>query len=247
MEQPASGNLRSTRQVIDATRVFARLDVRLRCQLADRAVRRHLARGEALWHAGDKASHFTVILAGLMKIARTGRDGTESIVAVFGPGESIGDIAVVQRGTYPADAVAVGETTEVLKLEAGPVLSAIASDPGVAEALNAVLIEHTHALHEKIAVMSAGAVPQRLATLLLHLKERFSQPVSGRAVRVPIVLSRADLASLIGARIETTIRVMSAWQKRGLVLTGPEGFVLADPEELREIAEGDGSSTSSPE
>ncbi|GAB4113329.1 MAG: hypothetical protein OHK0013_48810 [Sandaracinaceae bacterium] len=43
----------------------------------------------------------------------------------------------------------------------------------------------------------------------------------------------------MGARVETTIRVMSAWQKQGLVETTKEGFDIPSVERLRAILEGD--------
>ena len=54
----------------------------------------------------------------------------------------------------------------------------------------------------------------------------------------PIHLSRNEVASLVCARIETVIRIMSRWQKEQLVLSVPEGFLLPDPDSLHALGAG---------
>jgi CRP/FNR family transcriptional regulator len=53
---------------------------------------------------------------------------------------------------------------------------------------------------------------------------------------VPVHLSRQEIADLVGTTIETAIRVMSRWQKEGLVETERDGFLIRKIEALREIA-----------
>ncbi|MGH9399441.1 MAG: helix-turn-helix domain-containing protein [Thermoanaerobaculia bacterium] len=55
-------------------------------------------------------------------------------------------------------------------------------------------------------------------------------------VFVPLHLSRQDIADLVGTTIETAIRVMSRWQKEGLVETEKNGFLLRDLAALKQIA-----------
>lgn len=210
------------------------LDRALLADVARHATRRHLERGEALWQNGDAATHFTQILSGLIKISRSSPEGAESIVAIFGPGESVGDTAVVQRGRYPADAIALSDGVEVLRIEAAPVLRAMERNAGLMEGINAILLHHTQALDQKIRIMTAGSVPHRLATLFLLFAERFGKPAQAGALEVPIRLSRVEIAALIGATVETTIRALSRWQKEGVLTTTPTGFLLHHPERLRE-------------
>jgi hypothetical protein len=54
-------------------------------------------------------------------------------------------------------------------------------------------------------------------------------------VLVPVVLSRGELSSLVGARVETVIRVLSRWQKQGMVETSREGFWLREPAALEGV------------
>ncbi len=55
-------------------------------------------------------------------------------------------------------------------------------------------------------------------------------------VRIPLALSRQELADLLGTTIETAIRIMSRWGKEGLVRTEKDGFTILDREALEMLA-----------
>lgn len=225
-------------RALKASHLFLRADDSFVASLAQTAVRKSLARGDFLWRAGAPATHFAIIASGLMKISRHSADGTDAIVAIFGPRESIGDVAVVRRTAYPANAIASSSAVEIILVDAAPVLSAMQSNTAIAEAINTSLLEHMQALQEKIKIMTAGAVPQRLATLLLHLAERFGDELDDGSTFIPIVLSRIELSRLIGTTVETTIRAMSRWQRQGWIETTQEGFKLGSVDPLTRLTSG---------
>ena len=81
-----------------------------------------------------------------------------------------------------------------------------------------------------------GAVETRGARLFLTLAERMGVSTDAGTM-IPLPLSRQELADLLGTTLETTIRLMSRWQKEGLVTTEREGFVVPDLSALRRIGE----------
>lgn len=222
-----------------ASRLFAGVDDQLLTDLAERTHTRALRAGDQLWRAGDTPAYFTLIQSGLVKLVRHVPDGAEAILGLFGPGESVGDAAVLAPMPYLADAVVTSNACVVLRVESAPVLAAMRHRPGTAAAMNRALLDHSRTLLEKISVMSAGSVDQRLATLLLLLAERFGDEREDGAVVVPVRLSRQELSTLVGATVETTIRAMSRWRNAGVVDTTPEGFVLRDPQRLRGVTRGE--------
>ncbi len=197
---------------------------------------RHFEDGEAIWQLGEPATHFMILQRGLVQVLRRLPSGEAATLGIFGPRESLGTVAVLGRRPYPAEAIAYGDDVEVLSLRAEPVLLAMNDDPGLALAFNRALCEQTTMLRSRIDVLSAGSVPQRLATLLLHLAERFGDSVDEKTSRIPLSLSRTALARLVSARVETVIRAASDWQKRGLLSTDATGFEVHDLAELQRIA-----------
>ena len=50
---------------------------------------------------------------------------------------------------------------------------------------------------------------------------------------VPLALSRQEIAGFVGTTVESAIRVMSKWNREGLLVTGRDRFVIPDRERLR--------------
>ncbi|MBI4952318.1 MAG: Crp/Fnr family transcriptional regulator [Myxococcales bacterium] len=237
MDVPVSN---SNERALRASHLFGRFGEALVRRIATGTSRRQLVRGDYLWRAGEPARAFVVIASGLVKITRSGGEAgeDEAIIALFGPHESVGTAAALERTKYPADAVVASETAEVLWVDSEPVLQARQEDPAVGAALSGSLLEHTHALQEKIRIMTAGSVPRRLAVLFQHLCERFGDEMEGGVTFVPVVLSRIELSHMVGARVETTIRTLSRWRKLGMIETTKTGFEVRDLDALRAVASG---------
>ncbi len=237
---PEAAGLRGLR----GARLFRGAPDALLAQFARQAVQARYAEGERLWRAGEIAHYFTIVQRGLVQIQRRAASGEPALLAVFGPTESIGDVAAIELGAYPADAQAVTQV-EVVRVPALLVTASAEREPALARALQRALLEHTRALFAKIDIVSAGAVPARLATLLLHWHERFGDEDERGRAEVPIPLSRSALAHLVSARPETVIRALSAMQKSGVLAATQGSFTVLDLARLQALAGGRGSPTDS--
>jgi CRP-like cAMP-binding protein len=220
-----------TASSLRASRLFGALDPAGVQSLLPHVRRRRFTRGTSIWRAGEEASCMALIASGLVKIVQPGG----AIVAILGPHETFGELAIVGGTTYWADAVAATRELDVLFVDAAAVRAASQSDAAFARALGRSLVEHGRALHEKIRIMSAGCVERRVAALLRHLLERFGDELEDGSAVIPITLSRAELSCLVGATIETTIRTMSKLHKNGTVSTTDEGFLVHSPKRLEAI------------
>ena len=76
----------------------------------------------------------------------------------------------------------------------------------------------------------------KAARLFLTLGERMGER-DGETFFIPMALSRQELADLLGVTLETAIRLMSRWQKEGVVLTERNGFRVPSRPALREFAD----------
>lgn len=225
----------ANQRVLQVSNLLGAVEPAILAELARDATRARFGRGDYVWRAGDPATWLTIIASGLVKIAQSTADGGETILALFGPRESIGDMALVGRRPYPASAIVASDATEVIRVDAAVVHAAMTSHPSLVAALNASLVGHSQALHEKIRIMTAGAVPKRLATLLLSLAKRFGDDGDDGSTVIPLLLSRSECARLVGATVETTIRTFTRWERDGLVETTQGGFALHDPAALEQI------------
>ncbi len=222
--------------ILGRTKVLAGLDSSAVAQLAAASTTRRHARGEMLWRAGDQPQGLVVVAQGLIKVVRPAPKGRSSICGLFGPTESVGDVAFVRSIPYPADAVAATEFATVIEVPGGIVNRHLQHHPPLGMSMAKGLADKLSTLHSKIEVLSAGSVEARLATLLLELNEKLGDDFDTGESRIPVALSRRELADLVSTALETAIRTMSRWERHGVVSTEPDGFVLRDVAELSRLA-----------
>lgn len=205
---------------LEAMAVFADVDATSRARLARDATIRRLAAGEALWMAGQRADHLTLVGRGIIQVEQMTVHGEGFVVGLFGAGDSIGLPTVLERGRYRSDAVALTNDSEVVRIRAEPVLAALAESPALAMAVNRALIRHSDVLRAKIEIVTAGSVPRRLAALFLHLIARFGDDIGAGGVRLGIGLTREQIGRYVSTRVETVSRILSRWQKAGWLRSG---------------------------
>jgi CRP/FNR family transcriptional regulator len=102
---------------------------------------------------------------------------------------------------------------------------------GLLLGLTTRLVEMTN----RLAELTRTRVESRLARLFLKMGDQAGK-ADPRGLMIPTVLSRQELADLTGTTIETAIRIMSRWQKEGVVATEKDGFVIIDCKALETLA-----------
>lgn len=214
---------------------FSRLPEAARARLLTIASARAYERGETIFREGDPAELLITIASGRVKVSKMLPAAREMIVEILGPGDPLGVVAAYEDRPYPASAVAL-EPAECLLFRRAPFFALLESDPLLTRGLLAGLSHRIVQLTSRLTELAGARVEARFALLFLKLAERLGRPAAG-GVMVPLPLSRQDLADLTGTTIESCIRVMSRWGKQGLVRTERDGFVIADAESLRRLAE----------
>lgn len=225
-------------RTLSTSRLFRGLDPAFLAALVPHASLVRLEHGECLWRRGTPAEHFHVVLRGVLELQRAATGPDTTLIALFGPGESPAIPATLERRTFIADSFAASPSLEVLRVRAAPILDAMPDDARLAIAMNRALLDHCALLHSKIDVLAAGAVPRRVAAFMLDLAERFGDEGLDGRTYVPLALSRAHVATYVGARVETVIRVFSQWQREGLVSTTKDGFVIHSIDALKSLLGG---------
>lgn len=195
-----------------------------------------LARGDYLWHEGDKPEHLTVIVRGRVKVVRHAEAG-DVIFELFGEGEPVGAIAVYNYMPYPASAVAM-EPTTLLLLPRREYFELLDRNPEFARGVIRELTKLVVALTRKVEEMRGQRVEPRIAQLFLSLAERMGRETP-EGIEVPVQLSRQEIGDLVGTTVETAIRVLSRWGREGVVITGEKRFVIPSRERLQRVADGE--------
>ena len=227
----------SIADVLRRSRLFVGIDASLAERLAHAAVTRSYQRGEQLWRAGEMPHALLFVKSGLVKLTRPAARGRTALCGLFGPPSCLGELVLVKGVPYQNAAIAATASVNVVAIPRADALEALRHDAQLALNLFCGFEEKLTALHDKIDVLSAGSVEARLATLLLKLYEQFGDDFDDGTWRIGVPLSRQELADMVSTSFETGIRVLSRWEREGLVETDADGFILRDLSRLAELGD----------
>ncbi|MDD5306934.1 MAG: Crp/Fnr family transcriptional regulator [Deltaproteobacteria bacterium] len=211
-------------------------DDRLR-QMARETTVLEVARHDMVWNEGDTPRLLYLIVAGRVKIIKHSETGKDVIIEIFGPRDAIGESDMLVGSTYSTAAVCLSHTT-LLCVPRSQILDLLSTVPGMALRSLRGMARRQRMLTQKIKELAAGGVEYRIAHLLLKLADRIGEESPDADVMIPIVLSRQDIADLVGTTVETAIRVMSRWRKMDIVTNEKRGIVIRDRETLEDLAAG---------
>ena len=190
-------------------------------------------KGETIFSEGDPSARIHFIYAGRVKIVKAA--GTRDVILeILGIGEPLGAVAVFERRPFPASAIAI-EPSGILSIEEDAFFQLLDRRPDMVRSLLSGLTMRLMMLNKRLADMT-GSVESKAARLFITLAERLGKQ-GQQETFIPLGLSRQELADLLGTTLETTIRLMSRWQKENVVLTTKEGFEVPSLQRLRELCE----------
>ena len=194
---------------------------------------RRIRRGEAVYRQGEPAVCLYVIESGSVKMTALSSNGKESVTALCGPGEIIGEQALFDP-VRDTDARAAERSV----LRPVPVAEArrrLRTDPTAAISM---LGEVAGRLRRTAGVLHAMMVldaPTRVARRLCDLAEAHGV-LHDDGVRIRPPLTQEDLASMTGCSRETVNKTLAEFARHGWVRTAGASYVITDEEALRERA-----------
>ena len=190
-----------------------------------------LSAGSVLWRAGAPATHLFVVLSGRVRIVRSHR-GRQHLVHVARPGDSIGEVPVLDGAGYPATAIAA-EPTECLAMPADLVLELLERDGALARIFLQRLANRVRVLVDRLAGQTLGDVRSRLAGSLVGLA------VAQESDTIRLPRPQAEWAEDLGTVRETLAREIGRLVERGVVAREGRGRIrVVDAGTLEAIALG---------
>ena len=210
--------------------LFASLDDQAFAALTEELTEVDLSRGSTLFHEGDPGDQLYFIIAGKIKLGRTAPDGRESLVAIMGPGELFGEMALFDPSPRSTSATAVSET-RLAGLKHENLKKVIERSPDVSAQLLQALARRLRRTNESLADLVFSDVPGRVAKALLDLADRFGRPATD-GILVAHELTQEELAQLVGASRETVNKALAEFVQRGWIRLEARAVVILDLQRL---------------
>jgi len=192
-------------------------------QVLAKGRRRRFARREVVWHEGDRAETIHLIRSGRLAIRVLTALGETATVAVLGPGEAAGLIAVHVTDPFHTTSAVSLEATETIAIRVDDLTELRRRVPPVDDALLRFLADRvldlTDQLVDALYVPADARVLRRLAALA-KLYDRGDG-------EIVVPLTQEDLAGLAGVTRPTVNRVLKKEERRGALRLSRGSITIA--------------------
>ncbi|MDX9755086.1 MAG: Crp/Fnr family transcriptional regulator [bacterium] len=206
------------------------IDAKSHSSIFHRGNRIDVQSGETVFSQGDPARKCYFVLAGLIKLTKFHEQGKAVVVRYIKPGELTAAIAVFKENLYPVTAEAVGHS-ELVGWNKQAMVTLMADYPQLAVNMLGVAFDRLEDLQTRYLELFAEQVEKRIARALLRIM-RQSGRKTNEGILIDFPLSRHELAEYTGTTVYTVSRALSAWEKKGWVISRRERIIVSDPHAL---------------
>jgi CRP/FNR family transcriptional regulator len=200
------------------------------------SLRCKVARGESLFQAGDRFDAVYAIWTGFFKTCVTSKDGREQVTGFQMAGDLMG-LDGIGAAHHEVDAVALDDSQVCVIPYAD--LEALALQVGsLQKQIHRFMSREIVRNHGVMLLLGSMNADERLAAFLLDLAHRQrARGLSGSSI--VLRMTREEIGSYLGLKIETVSRTFSKFQAMGLLFVRHRQIQLVDPVGLQLIVGGE--------
>src|SRR5262245_36506977 len=195
----------------------------------------HYGKDDFIFREGEPTEYFHIVKEGTVKCVKSTPDGKECTLKMLMPGDLFCcDAAAFDGGCHPGTAQPMGNVS-ILRMHRKAYFDLLRRSPDAALEVIKYLGNRLNEAQEKAKILALDRADQRLAALLADLGARngIKEP---HGIRLPMRLTREDMANMVGATTETVIRIMSRFKRERVVAGTANRLVILNPERLKTLA-----------
>ncbi len=194
--------------------------------------RRTVKRSEQLFRSGTSLHSLYAIRSGFMKSSVLHDDGREQVAGFHMMGELMG-MDAIGTGKHLCDAVAL-EDSEVCEIPLQDLEKLSREIPSLHQHFNRVMSREITRDYGVMLLLGSMRAEERLATFLLNLSQRFAAR-GYSATEFHLRMTREEIGSYLGLKLETVSRALSHFQAQGLVTVQNKHLRILKIDSLREL------------
>jgi CRP/FNR family transcriptional regulator, cyclic AMP receptor protein len=217
--------------------MFSDLEPAALDQLCRYAKHSTLKRGTTIVSRGDPGNNLIAVISGTLKISVSSADGRSAILNLIGPGEIVGEVAVLDGLARTADVIA-NTNCEIFVIDRRDFLPFVRSQPALAMKLIELLCTRLRWTSDQVEEVILQNLPGRLASALLRLTEKHKLAPGGRT----IAITQQEISEMVGMTRESINKQLRAWASRNWVRLEHGAIVVLNAEPLLALTEAGGGS-----
>ena len=212
--------------VLCESRLYPGLSSEQVCRIRDLLIRETYASHQTIFWEGDAANYLFALKSGQVKLTTSLPDGRQQILRLAIGGQLLG-LESLNGRKYAYSAEAMTEVSSC-KINQRDLFAVIQQSPAVSMRVIATLVEELERAETMIRDLGLKSSVERIATFLLSL-----MPARHKSDDVlPLLLSRREMAEMLGLTEETVSRVMADFTRRHIIQTGKGSLRILDPAKL---------------
>ena len=199
-------------------------------EILDAATPLRFDAGTAVFSEGQAVERFYLLMDGHIRVLRTTPGGDQIIALHIAPGQLFGIGAALGRATYPATAMTADECLVLAwpnRLWAG----FVERYDGFATETYKTVGERVSEMNNRIVEMATQQVEQRVACAILRLITQTGRKVEG-GIEVGLPITRQNISDMTGTTLHTVSRLLSGWERDGIVLSERRKITVTAPHRL---------------
>lgn len=202
-------------------------------EILDRATSNLVERGDAVFEEGLPAMQFHLLLDGYIRVVHVTSAGEQVTVLHISSGQLFGFAEAIGRKAYPATAIA---EVDCIVLSWPMRLWSEFSDAydGFARVAGRTIGSRLGEMNGRMVELATLRVEQRVARALLRLIDQTGRQTP-LGPQIAFEVTRQNIAEMTGTTLHTVSRLLSAWQKDGILQSNRRRITVRDPERLRGI------------
>ena len=199
-------------------------------EILDAATALRFDAGVAIFSEGLPVERFFLLLDGHIRVIRTTSGGDQIIALHIAPGQLFGIGAAIGRTTYPATAMTADDCVTLAWPNRLWQVFVDSYDGFATETYKAVG-ERVGEMNNRIVEMATQAVEQRIAFVILRLVTQAGRKVDG-GIEIGMPITRQNLSDMTGTTLHTVSRLLSGWERDGIVLSERRKITVTAPHRL---------------
>ena len=189
-------------------------------------------KGDIIYHEGNRISGCYCVNKGILKIYKTGIEGKEQIIAFAQKGDIIGYRSILS-GEPACTTAQVIDDALLCYIPSDILLSIVKSNSSFSLDLMQLTCKELNQANAYIKDIAQKTVRERLAEILLMLKNTFGEDAEGY---LQIILTREDLANIVGTATESVIRLLSEFKSDNLIELSNKKIKIINKNALKKLS-----------
>ncbi|HEX2011715.1 MAG TPA: fumarate/nitrate reduction transcriptional regulator Fnr [Roseateles sp.] len=178
------------------------------------ATRRNVARGDTLFRTGDTFQSLYAVRTGFFKTCVSAEDGRDQVTGFQMAGELLG-LDGISNDRHSCDAVAL-EDSQVCVIPYGQLEELSREFTDLQHQFHKIMSREIVRDHGVMLLLGSMRAEERLAAFLLNLTQRL-QARGFSASSLVLRMTREEIGSYLGLKLETVSRTFSKFQEEGLL------------------------------